>query len=109
MHEFVSNEPLTSNGNKTFYQICYFSNPNTGKYHIRKFVINSDYIIKKVKNYKITKSIYNKLLHKKRDHEYKMYSTYDLDNVKWINPSDILISKSEILGNDYSYSGFAPF
>jgi hypothetical protein len=108
MHDFdVTTSKL--NGNKNFYQVCHFADPDIKKYHVRKFIINSDYVIKKVKNYTINKNTFKKLLETKKDHEYKIYSTYDLSNINYPDPSDILLRKSELLGTDSEYSGFAPF
>ena len=92
-----------------FYQICSFQNPHTNKYHVRKFIINSKNEFASIKEYKLSKTQYKKLLEIKKTNEYKCYSTYDLKNISYPNYSDILTLKSNMITDNNDYYGFAPF
>jgi len=123
MSFYTSHAPITySNNVKTtiekehtkpnvskFYQICSFQNPETNKYHVRKFIINDKNEFTSVKEYKLSKSQYKKLLEIKKTNEYKCFSTYDLKNISYPNSSDILTLKSNMITNNHDYYGFAPF
>lgn len=92
-----------------FYQVCAFQNPYTNRYHVRKFIINDANEFINVKEYKLKRKRYQKFFEIKNSNEYKCYSTYDLKNVSYPAMADILTAKSSILGNNYGYTGFAPF
>jgi len=92
-----------------YLQIASFPNPKTNLYQIRRFHINQNNEFVNVKDYFISKSKYNKLLQKRKSNEYKLYSVYNLNEVKYPCISDLLLLKSDILGTDYNYYGSAPF
>lgn len=111
-YKFVSNFDEQKQEVETttrFLQIAAFPNPKTGLYQIRRFHVNQNNEFVNVKDYFISKSKYGKLLQKKKNNEYKLYSVYDLNQVKYPCKSDILLLKSDILGADYNYYGSAPF
>lgn len=91
-----------------FYQIAIFPDMQTKKYHIRKFVIDSNNEFIDIKNYKVTKDELNLFLSKKKICSYKKYSTPDLNNVSYPTTADISLARSPIL-DDVNYSGFASF
>jgi len=92
-----------------FYQICTFPDMNTNKYHLRKFIINDDDKFTSIKNYRLSKLQHDKFFKTKKKHEYKIYHTYDLEDVNYPTLADISMSRSNILNNQHGYSGFAPF
>ncbi|CAH6421464.1 Hypothetical protein KVN_LOCUS279 [uncultured virus] len=94
---------------KFFYQICSFPDQFTNKYHMRKFVINSENEYIAINDYHLNKKQCKKFFSIKKSHEYKCYPSYNLDEINYPNISDILLLKSDLLSNDYDYSGFAPF
>ena len=94
----------------TFYhQICTFPNPYNNKYHMRKFVINGNNEFEDVKDFYLSKKQCKKFYKIKKPNEFKCYHVYSLDDIDYPNMSDVLTSKSQILGTNYDYSGFAPF
>lgn len=92
-----------------FYQICAFPHPKTGKYQMRKFVVNSKNEFINIQDYYLNKNQCRKFFATKRDHEYRSYPTYSLSDVTRPHMSEILMSKSQIMNNNYDYTGFAPF
>jgi hypothetical protein len=92
-----------------YYQICVHKNPVTGKYHIRRCILNSRNEIVDAKEYQINKKQYDNILNKHASHEYKLYSTFNLNNIELPSAHDVLLSKSDILNSSYDYYGFAPF
>ena len=92
-----------------YYQMCSFPNPRTNKLHMRKFVIDHDNNFINISNYQLSYDQYKKFMKTKRPNEYKQFSTYDLSEINYPTLHDILLLKSDILGTDHSYSGFAPF
>ena len=108
---FNSSSDIPNNNNNTynFYQISVFPNPRTNKFHIRKFIINSNDEFLDIIDYHLTKHKYHKFLKFKKIHEYKLFSTFSLDNISYPSMADISLLKSDNLSNNYNYSGFAPF
>lgn len=92
-----------------YYQICTFPNPSTSKFHMRKFVINDKNEFIAINDYHLNKKQAKKFFSMKKPHEYKCYSVYSLEDVNYPHLSEVLTSKSDILSNNYDYSGFAPF
>lgn len=108
-NEQDNNDNKNDNNNKSFLQIASFPNPKTKTYHVRKFIIDSNNTFAGVKDYSLNKKQFNKLLMRKNNNEYKMYSVYDLNIVNHPSLSDILLLKSSTLNNNYNYYGYAPF
>jgi len=99
----------TKNNISFYYQICTFPQPNTKRFNMRKFIINGNNEFIGIKNFNLTKKQCKKFFKYKKDHEYKCYTTYTLDDVALPTLSDITLSQSSILSNNYNYTGFAPF
>lgn len=95
--------------NTSFYQLCSFANPNNNLYNARKFIINEKNEITSVKDFKLTKKQFEKLLKIKKPHQYKSYPTYTFKQVEYPSMGDILMLKSDILSTSHNYTGFAPF
>ena len=91
-----------------FYQIAAFANPKTKLYHVRRFAINYNNEFVSSRNHYINKRTFDKLLKKKKNNEYKLFSVYDLADVDFPVLSDILLLKSDILSTNYDYYGYAP-
>ena len=92
-----------------YYQVCTFPEPKTGRFHMRKFIINNNNEFIDIKNFKLTKKQCKQFCSTTKPHQYKKFNTYDLENVSYPCLADILTSQSNILSTDYTYSGFAPF
>lgn len=111
-YEFVKKEeervPLYSDIDY-FYQVCTFPNPESDKYHLRKYVIGQDNQFLKVEEYKLTKRQYRKFLKTKSSNCYKAYPMYNLDNVGAPHPGELLAMRSEIISSSHNYTGYAPF
>jgi hypothetical protein len=92
-----------------FYQIAIHKNPETNKYHLRKFTVDESNKFSDIKNYKLDEDNYKKLLKKLKSNEYKLYSVYTLDGVSYPDINDITLAQSDILCNNYDYTGYAPW
>jgi hypothetical protein len=92
-----------------YYQICIFPNPHTRRFHMRKFVVNCNNEFATIKDFNLTKRQCKRFFSHKKQHEYKAYPAYSLNDINYPVLSDILTSKSNILGNNYDYYGNAPF
>lgn len=91
-----------------FYQICTFPNHRTKKFNMKKYVIEGKQFLK-IDEYNLTKRQCKKFYKVKKPNEYKCYATYDLRDIDPPSMGDILMARSEILADNYNYSGFAPF
>ena len=91
-----------------FYQIATFPDPNTKKFHMRKFIISGGNDFLDIKEYQLTKKQAKKFYNDKKSNEYKGYSVYNLKDVGYPRMSDILTARSSILSTNYDYTGFAP-
>lgn len=111
MYKFVSTfeQPTTVDSLSNFWQIATFINPTANKYHVRKFIINTNNEFVGIKDYFINKKEMDKLMAKLKRNQYKLYSVYDLYKINHPCLADIMTLKSDILGADYNYYGFAPF
>lgn len=94
--------------NISYYQIASFADLKTKLYHARKFTINGNNEFVSVRDYYINKRTYEKLLRQKKNNEYKLYAVYDLNHIAYPTMPDILLLKSDILGTNYDYYGYAP-
>lgn len=93
----------------SYYQISLHPNPKTKLYHIRKFKIDENDNITKMKEYNVPKSQYEQLIKSKKPHQYKLFSVLNLNNTNYPQKGDILLLKSNILSNPTSYTGYASF
>jgi hypothetical protein len=92
-----SNEQLNDIDQFTFfYQICTFPNPNTNKFHLRKFVINNRNEFVNTQEFYLSKRQCKRFYEMKNSHEYRNYPMYSLDDVPYPKASDITLSKSSL-------------
>lgn len=101
-------QPIESGQFTEFYQLAIFPNTQSGKYELRKFVLSGDKFIT-VKTFYLSRKEVKKFLNSKKQHEYKSYNAYSLDEVRYPNMGEISVSRSDILNNDSGYSGYAKF
>ena len=92
-----------------YYQISIFPNPNTNKYHIRRFKINNDNKFESVKERFICKKQFDIFMNVKHKHQFKAYPNVCLNSVPYPSNSDISLSRSDILIQENSYSGYSQF
>lgn len=92
-----------------YYQVCIFKNPKTNKYHARRFIVNANNEFTDIDELRLTDRQYKRLLDLATPNQYKTYSTYTLDHIDYPCFSDILTAQSEILCENYNYTGNAPF
>lgn len=92
-----------------FYQIGTFSDPNTRKYPVRKFVLDGNNNFVDIRNYRLSFEQLKKFMSKKRETDYKLYSTYTLEDIPYPNNGEICLARSPILCEDPGYSGYAMF
>jgi hypothetical protein len=92
-----------------FYQICYFKNPTTNKYHSRKFVINELGNFTDIQDFLLYEDQRKFIVENSKPYEYKLYSTYDLNYVPYPRMGEILITQSTIMSKDHDYNGYSPF
>lgn len=92
-----------------FYQVASFPDPSMNRYHVRKFVISGNNRFLDVREYRLTKKQLKKFYLEKKPHEFKRYAVYTLEDIGYPLMAEIITSRSDILSQDYNYSGFAPF
>lgn len=101
MYQFVSSFEQPKEVNYSFfYQICYYPDERTKKYHMRKYVLDDDVNIVQIKNYYLTKNQVKKFYKVKNPHEYKQYSTTSLANITRPQMGELVASKSDMLNNN---------
>jgi len=99
----------TYQNNLKFYQIGTFSDPSTRKYPVRKFILDGNNNFIDVRNYRLTFDQLKNFMSKKRETDYKLYSTCTLDDIPYPHSGDICLARSPILSDDQGYSGYAMF
>ena len=92
-----------------YYQLCSFKNPNNGKYHIRRFVVNSNNEFISIDDKYIDSKGYKRFVQSHRLNEYKLHNTYDLNHIAYPCLGEITIIQSPILENNGDIGGFAKF
>lgn len=92
-----------------YYQVCGFKNTESNKFHARRFTINVNNEFVDVKDIRLNDKQYKKLLDNIPPNQYKLFSTYSLSNVNYPSFSDILTAQSDILCNNFNYTGCMPF
>ncbi|ARF09246.1 hypothetical protein Catovirus_2_195 [Catovirus CTV1] len=90
-----------------FYQVCLYKDPNSNKYHIRRCLINEHCKFIGTEEKKVSEKKYQYFLKTKKQNEYKLYPTTNLELVDLPNPGDILQVQSPLLNNNNDYSGYA--
>lgn len=107
--DFVFTPSFNSIKVTRYYQICIFKNIYTNKYHVRSFIINSNNEFVNIKNLQLTDKQYKRLLELVTPNQFKTFATFSLDHIDYPCFSDILTAQSEILCENYNYTGNAPF
>lgn len=92
-----------------FYQICGFPNPKTRKFEIREVLIDGDNNIKTYRKINVDETVHKKLLNALRDNKYRLYSTFNLDNIDLPSCNDITLARSDMINMDNDYTGYAKF
>lgn len=93
----------------TFYQICQFKNPFTGKYDTRKIVFNEQGEIKKTYERQYKASEVEKFMKHKIQNKYRMYPVKEISCVGYPNIADMLEVCSSLINNSctmYEYQQF---
>jgi hypothetical protein len=80
-----------------FYQLCMYKDPTSNKHNVRVLLINENQDIVKQTNKRCTTEQYDYITSHCKDHEYRVYPTYDLDLVDYPNVDDLLKMQSELL------------
>lgn len=84
-----------------YYQICTFPNPKTGKYHIRKFVLDERENFINIIEKGFDEDRYRKANKLIKDNEKKYFSTYCFDQIKYPTVGEVLLAQSDLLNNNY--------
>ncbi len=92
-----------------YYQVCMFRNPKTNKYHARRFIVNANNEFTDIQELQLDEKKYARLLDLVSPNQYKTFATYSLDHIDYPSFSDIITAQSEILCENYNYTGNAPF
>ena len=90
-----------------FYQLCLFANEYTKKHKIRRCILNEHQEFVNIEERDFSERQFKKFIKERRQNEYKIYSTSDIELIDIPNPGDILQAQSTLLNNDYEYTGFA--
>lgn len=84
----------------TFYQICQFKNPFTGKYDTRKIIFNEQCEIKKTYERQYKSHELEKFLKNCPQNKYKMYPVKEITCVSLPNSSNMLEVHSSLINNE---------
>lgn len=80
-----------------YYQITMFKNPQTKSRMIRIFDIDEDNNIKNINIKSLNSETYHQILKRMQPQKYKVYPTYNFDEVKPPSLYDISLSRSSLL------------
>jgi len=93
----------------SFYQICQFKNPYSGRYETRKVIFNQNGEIVKTFEKEYSEDRIKKFTKMHRENKFCMYPVYDIKLVALPDPGNILEAKSELLNNDHLDYDWAKF
>lgn len=93
----------------SFYQICQFKNPYSGRYETRKVIFNEHGEIIKSFEKEYSADRIKQFTKNHRENKYCMYPVSDIKLVALPDPGNILEAKSELLNNDNKTYGWASF
>lgn len=82
-----------------FFQIAMFPN-SAGKYHMRKFIVDSNNNFANIEEYYLNRKQCKKFYKIKKQNQYKAYNVNCLDNIQVPTLNDIYTAKSENLSSD---------
>ena len=81
----------------TYYQICQFPNPSTGKYGVRRLKLNEHYEIIEQKEKEYDKKKINKFTERIPTNKFFIYPTYYINMVALPNPDQLIGANSDLL------------
>lgn len=93
----------------TFAQISGFASPSTKKHEFRIVHIAGDNTIASSEYKYLDESEYKRAINTVKPNKYKIYSVFSLKDIALPSYGDILLARSNILANDYDYSGVSTF
>lgn len=101
-YEFINGKDENINMFETltpikYYQISGYPNPKTNYREIKIFDINEYNQITNVETKQLDKKTYKQILRRIQPQKYKVFATYDLDNIKYPSIYDIMLSRSSLL------------
>lgn len=110
MYQFVDNLDKTEKPEYItyFYYFSIYPNPQTNLYQMAKFYINGDNLIIQREYFNINKKQLKKYTGFLNINLFKLLPVYNISQADLPNLSDIIASKSEILNNNFNYTGYAP-
>ena len=79
----------------TFYQLAMFPCPKG--YHIRRFIINEQGNFENIANKFLSEQEHSDFIQNTKQHKYKQYSTFDLNEVNYPSAGDVALMRSDIL------------
>ncbi len=82
----------------SFYQVCCFSNPDTGKHEVKKYKIDCNNEFESIQIMRLSKRKYDKFIHDMPRNKYRVFNTYTLDTIASPNLNDIDMARSELMG-----------
>lgn len=89
-----------------FYQIALFKTKKG--YEVKRFYFDNNDRLLDISKAFMSKEKVEKFVDSNKSNIYKIYSVYTLDEVPYPSTSDITLARSDIIQNDYDYSGYAP-
>lgn len=81
----------------TYYQICQFPLPNSKDYSIRRLKINQNFEFIDIKEKKYNQKKIQKFIERTPENKFSTYPTYNISNVGYPNPNQIISANSELL------------
>lgn len=93
----------------SFYQICQFKNPYSGRYDTRKIIFNEHGEIVKTFEKEYSQEKITKFTKSHRENKYCMYPVTSIKLIDLPDPANILEAKSELLNNNNTDYGWAKY
>jgi hypothetical protein len=88
-----------NNKHYTFYQICQFKHPFTGKYDTRKIIFDSTGDIKKVYERQYKSTEVEKFLKSNSQNKYSMYPVKEISTIGYPNIAEMMAVCSDLINN----------
>jgi hypothetical protein len=89
-----------------FFQVSLFMNKKK-KYHLKRFTLDSNNRFRSIKEYYLSTEQMDKFYKLKNQNSYKVFSTYNLNDISYPTSGDICLARSPILSQNTTYDGFA--
>lgn len=100
------NEIFLADKTTYYYQVCTYPDTKTGRFHMRRFLMDGDNFIKDLKYFYLTKDQLTLFYTKKRPNIYKTYPMNNFDTISAPTDEELDMARSELFTMDVDNTNY---